>query len=219
MSCPNAIPRNLNANSVPNKMEVTEFASSQARGEIPLKYLELLNDADKKRLLAIRDTLSSCATRNCRNKRAETFSDTLIILHRFCMRNSKSDWKRALACGVFWHGQYLCINMVQLHTLLGKCKSSINGSLHSLQLEIVSNRAHCVQIITSALPYLRSRPEEIRKWSVRVHRPAISVPFIPSRFIPPLSHCSDFQAERSDALPPPDSPVEELTYELDPVVY
>lgn len=133
----------------------------------PPKYFELLNSEDRRKFLVLRETLSSQACRNCRNKRVETFGEILTVVHMFCSRNDEDDWKRFLACGVCWYQQYFCINIRQFHLLIDKCKSSINGSLHRLHFVMVPNRVQCMRIITDAIPYLREHPGEAREWSVR----------------------------------------------------
>ena len=151
-----------------------------ARQADPPKYFELLNAEDRKKLLVLRDTLSSQACRNCRNKRVETFGEILTVVHRFCVRNDENDWKRFLACGVCWYQQFFCINIRQFHLLIDKFKSSINGSLHRLHFVIVPNRVQCARIIADAIPYLRDHPLEAREWSVR----ELQQSFVPQRMFP-----------------------------------
>lgn len=151
----------------------------QSKGRDQPKYFDLLNTEDRAKFQLLRETLSSQACRNCRNKRVETFSEMLAIVRTFCMRNQSDDWKRCLACGVCWYKQYLCINIRQFHLLIDKCKSSINGSLHRLSLVMIPNRVHCMNIIVDALPYLRDRPNEAREWSVREFQRPIKAPVFP----------------------------------------
>jgi hypothetical protein len=133
-----------------------------------LKFYDLLSPDDKLKYGELRAILSSKLRRNRRGKRLDEFAEILASIHSFCVRQDGSDWQRSLVCGVCWLPNGIAINNRQLSILIGKCKSSINGSLQKMGYFAVQNRAETSAPLTDAIPMLRNHFNELREWTVRL---------------------------------------------------
>jgi hypothetical protein len=133
-----------------------------------LKFYNLLSAADKLQYDELRGVLSSELRRNRRGKRLEGFAEILAAIHSFCVRHDGTDWQRSLVCGVCWLSNGIAINNRQLSSLIGKCKSSINGSLQKMGYSTVQSRAETIAPLTDAIPMLRNNFNELREWTVRL---------------------------------------------------
>ncbi|EAX99592.1 hypothetical protein TVAG_427560 [Trichomonas vaginalis G3] len=133
------------------------------------EYYSLLTESDKQEYNSLRQSLTSSECRNCRHKRLENFNDMLQRIHKYINKNDGDDWKRALVCGVCWISDGIAINTHQLSYLLGKCKSSINGSLHKLQYSPFPSSNQASKELMEIIPRLKSNFAELRQWTLRKH--------------------------------------------------
>jgi hypothetical protein len=136
-----------------------------------LKFYDLLSPSDKLQYDELRAILSSELRRNRRGKRLEGFAEILASVHSFCVRQDGSDWQRSLVCGVCWLPNGIAIDNRQLLNLIGKCKSSINGSLQKMGYSAVHGRGETSAPLTDAIPMLRNNFNELREWTVRFATP------------------------------------------------
>ena len=130
-------------------------------------FFNMLDDCDKVAYTYLRFSLSARCNKNKRNKRIQTFTDTLEAIKRFAMRGDANDWKRCLVCGVCWLPQGLSLNTHQLRILIFKCKSSINGSLQKMGYTSNLSRPEATAAMTAAIPFLADHPSQLRQWTVR----------------------------------------------------
>lgn len=133
------------------------------------EYYAMLSDGDKAEYNALRQNLTSSECRNCRHKRLENFNDMLQRIRNFINKSDGEDWKRALVCGVCWISDGIAINTHQLSYLLGKCKSSINGSLHKLQYSPFPSSNQASKELMEIIPRLKANYAELRQWTLRKH--------------------------------------------------
>lgn len=131
------------------------------------KYWNLMSDADKYQYNRIRAAMSSPNNKNQRNKRIETFSESLEIIKKFAVRGDADDWRRCLTCGVCWLPEGLAINTHQLKLMIFKCKSSINGSLQKMGFNVSLGRTEAATAMVSGIPFLKENSAELRQWTVR----------------------------------------------------
>lgn len=127
----------------------------------------LLSDADKQGYLCLRLALHQASHKAQRNKRILHFKDSLKTIKCFCVRHNEFDNLRSFICGVVWFSDFIAINTHQLKQLLGKCKSSINGSLQKIGYVPDVNRGDAVAQMQSVFPYLKDNLAEMRKWTFR----------------------------------------------------
>ena len=130
-------------------------------------FFQLLTDYDKVQYGCLRVALGGPMNKNQRNKRVETFVDSLAAIKAFCIRGDYDDWKRCLVCGVSWLGEDIAINTRQLRLLIFKCKSSINGSLLKMGFNITVGRTETAQKIARQFPVIRDNTPELRQWTIR----------------------------------------------------
>ena len=131
------------------------------------KYYDMLSKEDQTMYINLRSGLSSHACRNRRGKRLETFSDMMNTIKQYCIRNSDSDWKRCLVCGVCWLPTGIAVNTRHLSLLIDKCKSSINGSLQKMGYNTVQCRTEFSQPLIDQIPILKNNFNELREWTIR----------------------------------------------------
>jgi hypothetical protein len=105
-----------------------------------------------------------------------------VAIRLFCIRKEETDWVRCLVCGVLWLPENeIAINAQQLKHVLGKCKSSINGTFKQMQYDGVPLGPEQVKRITTAIPYLKFHPLELRQSSIRRFTPRQQMNDVPSQ--------------------------------------
>lgn len=135
------------------------------------RYFELLSKDDQQKYLELRKMLSSNICKNNRNKRVETFSDTIQAIKGFCMKqdDSVNNWVRSLVTGILWLPDGgLAVNIRQLRILIDKCKSTINGSFLRLGYYTAPSNGNITKIIETMIPLLAGKYEQLREWTIRV---------------------------------------------------
>jgi hypothetical protein len=137
--------------------------------DLPAKpqHFALLSADDAIAYNRLHCSFQQCIRKSARGERVAEFQHHLDQIRAFIQRTDTEDWKRSLVCGVIFLDHALCINIQQLRILIGRCKSSINGSLQMLGYS-AQPQIHGVEIDLSArIPGLQLDIEEIKKWSVR----------------------------------------------------
>ena len=89
----------------------------------------VLDPSDAEELQRVKERLASSESKYKWNRQVDSLVEALEALRTFCIRGNDSDWKRCLACGIFWLKSSIAINIRQMTSIIGKCKSSINGVL------------------------------------------------------------------------------------------
>ncbi|MDR1906873.1 MAG: hypothetical protein LBQ03_01485 [Puniceicoccales bacterium] len=122
----------------------------------------VLSGEERKTYDAMKSKFGSNMYRYNRNRKNKVMSLNLCEIKGFV----KGDWNRRIArghaCGILWFGTYLTKNCQVLCILLGKSKSSINGSLKTLGYSITHD-VHFSEIF----PGIASlSTQEQRKWAI-----------------------------------------------------
>jgi hypothetical protein len=128
---------------------------------------ELLSEADKAAYLKLKQDFNEAGLRHNRNTRLEQFDGILEAIRQFAERRDGDDWRRFLVCGVCWIENGIAINTRQLRILLGKCKSSINGSLQKMGYTTNASHSQSWKILFRCIPLLKDRFSELRQWTIR----------------------------------------------------
>jgi hypothetical protein len=132
----------------------------------------MLSVVDQLRFHSLREHVSGRDNRYNRHQRIAVLERSLISIRSFCIRNEWSDWIRCLVCGITWlSSDEIAVNPRQLTYVLGKSKSSINGSFALMGYTAVPMKAHQGSLIAKAIPYLETHIFELRQWSVRKRMP------------------------------------------------
>jgi len=134
--------------------------------EVP-QYYNYLSENDKMGYNSLRLMLATPDRRNRRNKSVQSFAEIIYTIKSYIIRNDGHDWTRALVCGVVWLTYMVVVNTRQLRILLGRCKSSINGSFQSLgYIPIVPDINANSQFINS-FSIFKDNSAELRQWTFR----------------------------------------------------
>ena len=156
----------------PAPAPVAEVKKPKKNRSTSPKDLNLLSDTDKDALLQLQGALSSTGSRNQRGKQLKTFSDMIKIIQKFCIRGDPYDWRRCYVCGICWLNNGIAINNRRFGCMLGKCKSSINGSFQQLGYVTAPSRSESYDAIVEAIPALKNDMSALREWTVRVLSPS-----------------------------------------------
>ncbi|KAH0787291.1 potassium/sodium hyperpolarization-activated cyclic nucleotide-gated channel 1 [Histomonas meleagridis] len=131
-------------------------------------HWELLSPDDQHVYQQIYKVISAPTNRNKRNKKVDDFKDIIDAIELFENSDEEGKWKRCLVCGICKVSNGIAINISQFKKLILKCKSSINGSLKSLgYTKLLSKPSLCPELL-EIIPYLKSNPNELRQWTVRM---------------------------------------------------
>jgi hypothetical protein len=133
-----------------------------------IRHLELLSPADRAAFECLRAVLSAPDVRYNRNQRLPLMWRALSLVRSFCTRGQRDDWLRCLVCGICWlDGEMIAANTKQLRHVLGRSKSSINGSLTLMNYVSVPACHRDVEMLCTAIPFLACRRNELRLWTIR----------------------------------------------------
>jgi hypothetical protein len=132
------------------------------------QYWDLLSPSDEQSYAALQQSASNPSRKSRRNRSLQTFGETVDSVKSFVVRVSADDWKRSLVCGICWLSPDgpIGVNTRQLRILIGKCKSSINGSFQLLGFGNVPAGTDCRVSIAKLFPILKDNFAELRQWTL-----------------------------------------------------
>lgn len=133
---------------------------------VPLHW-QLLTDSDKKAYLELRKFIHPLTIRTTRKKLAARFNFILQQIFHYIARSPENAWKRSLCCGVSRVGIDIAVSTRQMCTLLGKCKSSINGGFQALGYEVVPTSTQHATELMKTFPFMMENCAEMRQWTIR----------------------------------------------------
>jgi hypothetical protein len=91
----------------------------------------------------------------------------LTLIKAYVVRGTSADLNRALVCGILWLPRYLAVNIHELQLLTSKCKSSLNGSLHTMGYGTIPTGLNSAGELLAAYPWMKDNYAELRRWTVR----------------------------------------------------
>ena len=107
--------------------------------------------------------ISNSSNKYKRYKKYSSLIEIFNLIHFYCIHNDSDDWKRCLICGICWIDHDIAINIRQLSHLIGKCKSSINGTLSEMgYISFIFNDK-----FINYFPILKDRKFEAMQWNIR----------------------------------------------------
>ena len=133
-------------------------------------HWELLSKSDLDKYIKLRDHFYEDLRKSRKGERLETFVDKLREIQGYIENGDGDQWKRSVVCGIVFLSNSLAINIQQLRILLGKCKSSINGSLQQLGYTSLPQGAPLDKELTSKIPIFKSEKSEAKKWTIRENK-------------------------------------------------
>jgi hypothetical protein len=131
------------------------------------KFFHLLSVPNCQEYLVLRAHFHDSCGKSRKGERLDVFNDRLATIRRFVERQDDDDWKRALVCGVFFLPDGLALNIQQLRMLIGKCKSSINGSLQQLGYRAVPPGPDAEEQFLARIPQQCRVLTDLKKWTLR----------------------------------------------------
>ena len=135
------------------------------------QYWEIQTESDRIQYRGLQAKFHEMVGKSRKGERLDLFTDRFAKIKAFVQRGDDNDWRRSLLCGVFFLNGAMAINIQQLRKLLGKCKSSINGSLQRLGY-IVQTQSHEVEKeMLSMIPAPARDISELKKWTIRKYTP------------------------------------------------
>ena len=138
------------------------------RGSEMPEHFEILSSDDQERYLRLqKDTLND-GKRSPKYAKTKLLEDNLEKIHKFCIRNDEDDIKRCLVCGILWVDEGLCVNVIQLQKLVGKCKSSINTSFRNLGYELTLSRCDSSDPLKKVFAPIQDLTQ-MRQWTIRTN--------------------------------------------------
>lgn len=139
--------------------------SPHQQSTLPLKYWENLSFEDKTEYLRLKEVFHSPTSNPARERGPYTILDDLKTVVSYVNRRPDNKENRSLVSGLFYAGNFICVNTRQLKLLIKRCKSSINNGFQ--QLGYVSDKSKVKQSILSVLPSLVNDTALLRQWTVR----------------------------------------------------
>jgi hypothetical protein len=133
------------------------------------RHLNLLSMTDADEYWRLHDEFRADSTKSRKGERLDTFSDRLNQIREFVERSPEDRWKRSIVCGVFFLCHGLALNVHQLSSLIGKCKSSVNGSLHQLGFFTRAPATGIDPQFLAAVPLEYQDEIELRNWTIRTN--------------------------------------------------
>jgi hypothetical protein len=163
-------------------------------------HWNLLSDSDAHIYLELRDHFNQNAGKSRKGERLDSFTERLDRIRSFVDRDDEDCWKRSLVCGICFLPNALALNIQQFRKLIGKCKSSINGSLQQLGYTAQPPAKHLEQLFRAKLPPNMRDNGELKKWSFRFKEMDVREKSPPPFVVPlPLSWASQVNVE-SEAI-------------------
>ena len=133
----------------------------------PPCHWQLLSQRDLEEYAILRKSLNDDVGKSRKGERLESFLNRMTRIRHFVERGDGNDWKRSLVCGVLFLSNSIAINIQQFRLLVGRCKSSINGSLQQLGYCALPQGRDLSHEFLCRMPYFQKDSGELKKWTIR----------------------------------------------------
>ena len=130
-------------------------------------HWDLLHPSDLDQYVQLRTSFYDEIKMSKKGERLESFIKRLKRIREFVERGDGDDWKRGLVCGIIFLSNGIAIHIQQFRLLLGKCKSSINGSLQQIGFIAHPQGGPIEEELCDKVPIFRKEHSEVKKWTVR----------------------------------------------------
>lgn len=136
---------------------------------MPLHW-ETLTKTDCEDYVNLRTSFQDRIKNKKKGESLDSFANNLIKIEKFIDRTSEDREKRAKVCGIVFSENEIAINIQQLRILLGKCKSSINGSLQQLGYTLLPQNVAADKELLDKMPFYLKDKGESKKWTIRCRK-------------------------------------------------
>jgi hypothetical protein len=134
---------------------------------VPASYWNLLSQEDKTEFVKLRTQFHRGQKPISKDVRMVSLRRELLIVLGFLERGEENMEVRAILTGICFVGPVVCVNTRQLKNFLGRCKSSINGSLQQMGFVALRTKAKARSCVAALLQSLKNQQEMLRQWTVR----------------------------------------------------
>ena len=133
---------------------------------LPLHW-DLLTRNDLDSYVELRKSFYDEIRKSKKGEKLDAFVQRLVKIKYFVERGDADDWKRGLVCGILFLENGIAIHIQQFRLLLGKCKSSINGSLQAIGFVAHPQGGPIEKELYQKVPIFQKEHSEVKKWTVR----------------------------------------------------
>ena len=133
-------------------------------------YWDLLNQEELNDYLELKKYFTAHPRISKKEKQDDVFRQKLDKIRSFIGDEGDRSGIRSLVCGLAFLSESIAINIQQLTVLLGKCKSSINGSLQSMNYVSLSPGNRHEAELAAKIPFEHLDKRESKKWTIRESR-------------------------------------------------
>jgi hypothetical protein len=153
--------------SFSERMEALAAALKPPDTGLPPCYWGSLSQEDKTEFIKLRTRLHQNQKSSLKDRRLVSFSNEMLAILGFLERTESCREQRSILAGISFAGPFICVNTRQLKSFLGRCKSSINGSLQQLGYIAVRTKSKARACVLSVMPSLANERSLLRQWTVR----------------------------------------------------
>ena len=138
-----------------------------SEASLPQPYWGSLSQSDKIEYHRLRNFFHQSQKMSCKDRRLVSFSNELTEILKYIEHSETGRENRTVLVGVCFAGPFIGVNTRQLKNFLGRCKSSINGSLQQLGYVALKTKSKARTCILSILPSLVNDQNNLRQWTIR----------------------------------------------------
>ncbi|OHT14452.1 hypothetical protein TRFO_43047 [Tritrichomonas foetus] len=145
---------------------VTE-AANVIDPSVPKGAWNKLSQDDRIDYLRLRMRFHQSQRSSGKDSRVASFHKELLQTRAYIERRPEQKEERCIVCGVCFAGKYICINTRLLKYFLGRCKSSINGSIQQMGYVALRTKTKARNCVLAVMHSLVEDVNNLRQWTVR----------------------------------------------------
>ena len=188
-----------------------------AQRPAPAAVWNSLTTDDRTEFSKLRTSFHQAQKSSSKDPRLVSFSNELHTIIRFIDRAKTGQEGRSIISGVAFAGPFICVNTRQLRDFLGRCKSSINGSLQQLGYVALRTKSKARACLLTVMPSLVDDQNNLRQWTVRYASREARSCFVTSQRFPQLPQVTEDDLNDDHREPEP-TPVRIESAPIDPVM-
>lgn len=132
----------------------------------PPCYWDLLSLPDQQAYIHLQRQLSTANYCASRKTSLPDLDNIFEAIKTYTNRGNDEDWKRSIACGIYFINDCIAVNPKQLSILTDSSKSSINNQLERLKYVSIPLTSEDGKKVFSQIPKLSAKSHE-SQWTVR----------------------------------------------------
>jgi hypothetical protein len=137
----------------------------------------ILSNQDKQTYLNLRSKFVQPARPHQKDRNSIVFRSEVHSIIDYIDSSVPGREHRSIICGLLVADPFICVNNRQLKHLIGRCKSSINGSFQQIGYMAVKTKDKARQCTKVLIPSLATDPGQLRQWTVRFNRSFADIGF------------------------------------------